>query len=396
MEDPKERLVASISTAELERRWKATRKVMKRNKVDFLIVRNDEEFLGGNVKWFTDLPARHSYPYTVIFPVDDEMTMISVGPPAPSEPAPPAWAVRGVKRRLSSPYFASVHYTGTYDAELAVGVLKEKKRATIGLVGRSYIPITFYEYLKSHLTGYKFVDMTDPIDQIKVIKSPEEIDWIKKTAHLQDVTMQQVKNFLRPGRRDFEVHADVLHSVMVQGSERQLILCASGPQDRPVPFGSRHFQNRVIKDGDQFNLLIEVNGPGGFYTEISRMFSLGRPSQQLQDAFGTAREAQKLSVSMLKPGASTKKIIEANNAFMQKHGYAPERRLYAHGQGYDLVERPLIREDEPMKIKAGMNITVHPGAGNASILGAICDNYIVNETGEATWIHTTPKEIIVL
>ena len=48
----------------------------------------------------------------------------------------------------------------------------------------------------------------------------------------------------------------------------------------------------------------------------------------------------------------------------QKHGYRPERRLYAHGQGYDLVERPLIREDEPMKIKAGMNITVHPGAAN--------------------------------
>src|SRR5512139_9603 len=311
MEDPKERLVASISTAELERRWKATRKVMKRNKVDFLIVRNDEEFLGGNVKWFTDLPARHSYPYTVIFPVDDEMTLISVGPPAPNEPSPPAWAVRGVKRRLSAPYFASVHYTSTYDAELAVGVLKEKKRATIGLVGRSYIPITFYEYLKKHLSGYKFVDMTDPIDQIKVIKSPEEIDWIKKTAHLQDVTMQQVKNFLKPGRRDFEVHADVQRSVMVQGSERQLILCASGPQDRPCPFGARHFQNRMIKDGDQFNILIEVNGPGGFYTELSRMFSLGRPSQQLQDAFGTAVEAQKLTVSLLKPGASTKKIIEA-------------------------------------------------------------------------------------
>ena len=295
MEDPKERLVASISTAELERRWKASRKVMKRNKVDFLIVRNDEEFLGGNVKWFTDLPARHSYPYTVIFPVDEEMTLISVGPPSPAEPAPPAWAVRGVKRRLSAPYFASVHYTSTYDAELAVGVLKEKKRATIGLVGRSFIPITFYEYLKKHLVGYKFVDMTDEIDQIKVIKSPEEIDWIRKTADIQDVAMQQVRNFLKPGRRDFEVHADALHSVMVQGSERQLILCASGPQDRPVPFVPRHFQNRVIQEGDQFSILIEVNGPGGFYTEISRTFSLGKPSQQLQDAFGTAVEAQKLT-----------------------------------------------------------------------------------------------------
>ncbi|MEI9477036.1 MAG: M24 family metallopeptidase [Deltaproteobacteria bacterium] len=395
MEDPKERLVASISTAELERRWKATREMMKKNRVDFLIVRNDEEFLGGNVKWFTDLPARHSYPYTVIFPVDEEMTLISVGPPAPSEPAPPAWAVRGAKR-LSAAYFASVHYTSTYDAELAVGVLKEKKRATIGLVGRSFIPITFYEYVRKHLVGYKFVDMTEEIDQIKVIKSPEEIELIKKTAALQDVAMQQIKNFLKPGRRDFEVHADVLHSVMMQGSERQLILCASGPQDRPVPFQSRHFQNRVIKDGDQFSILIEVNGPGGFYTEISRMFSIGKPSQQLQDAFGAAVEAQKVTLNMLKPGANTKDIIEANNEFLQKRGYNPETRLYAHGQGYDLVERPLIRQDEPMKIKAGMNITVHPGAANASIWGSICDNYIVTESGVGPCIHTTPKEIIVV
>jgi Xaa-Pro aminopeptidase len=395
MEDPKEKLVTSISTAELERRWKASREVMRENKVDFLLMRQDEEFLGGYVKRFTDLPARHSYPYSVIFPVDGEMTLISVGPPPPAEPSPPAWAVRGAKR-LSAAYFASVHYTSTYDAELAVGVLKEKKRATIGLVGRSFIPITFYEYLRKHLVGYKFVDMTDQIDQIKVIKSPEEMELIKKTAILQDVTMQQVRNFLKPGRRDLEVHADVLHSVMVQGSERQLILCASGPQDRPVPFQGRHYQNRIIKDGDQFSILIEVNGPGGFYTELSRTFSIGKPSQQLQDAFGVALEAQKLTLSLLKPGANPKDIIEANNEFLQKRGYNPERRLYAHGQGYDLVERPLIRQDEPMKIKAGMNITVHPMAVNATIWGSLCDNYIVTDTGVGPCLHKTPKEISVV
>ena len=395
MEDPKEKLVTSISTAELERRWKASREVMRENKVDFLLMRQDEEFLGGYVKWFTDLPARHSYPYSVIFPVDGEMTLISVGAPPPAEPSPPAWAVRGAKR-LSAAYFASVHYTSTYDAQLAVGVLKEKKRATIGQVGRSFIPITFYEYLRKHLVGYKFVDMTEQIDQIKVIKSPEEMELIKKTAILQDVTMQQVGNFLKPGRRDVEVHADVLHSVMTQGSERQLILCASGPQDRPVPFQGRHYQNRIIKDGDQFSILIEVNGPGGFYTELSRTFSIGKPSQQLQDAFGVALEAQKLTLSLLKPGANPKDIIEANNEFLQKRGYNPERRLYAHGQGYDLVERPLIRQDEPMKIKAGMNITVHPGAVNAAIWGSLCDNYIVTDTGVGPCLHKTPKEISVV
>jgi hypothetical protein len=41
-----------------------------------------------------------------------------------------------------------------------------------------------------------------------------------------------------------------------------------------------------------------------------------------------------------------------------------EKPLYAHSQGYDLVERPAIRDDEPMKLKANMNMTVHPIAAS--------------------------------
>ena len=185
MEDPKERLTTCISTAELERRWKVVRDMMRDQKIDYLLMRNDEEFLGGYVRWFTDIPARHNYPYTVIFPLDDEMTLISCGAFSPGDPGPPPWAVRGVKERLGAPYFPSVHYTGTYDAELAVGVLKRKKGATIGLVGKTYIPVSFYEYLDKPLIGSKFVDITEQIDRIKVIKTPEEIELIKKTVDLQ-------------------------------------------------------------------------------------------------------------------------------------------------------------------------------------------------------------------
>jgi len=396
MEDPKGRLTACISTAELERRWTLAREVMREHKVDFLLMRQDEEFLGGYVRWFSDFPARHSYPFTVIFPADDEMTLIAVSGVPPSDPFPPQWAVRGVKRRLGAPYFPSVHYTSTYDAELAVGALKEKKRPTIGLVGRSSIPITFYEYVRKHLVGSKFVDMTDPIDQIKVIKSPEEIELIKKTAALQDAGMEHVRKVLRAGRRDFEIHAEAQYATMLEGSERQLILVCSAPPGTPAPFQFRHFQNRVIREGDQVSLLIEVNGPGGFYTEIARMFSIGKPSQELQDAFGVAREAQQLTLNLLKPGADPKDIFDANNGFLQKRGYLPERRLYAHGQGYDLVERPLISREEPMKIRAGMNLTVHPAATTSSVWATVCDNYIVTESGVSPCLHQTPKEIIVV
>ena len=396
MEDPKERLTTSISTAELERRWTAAREMMRDRKIDYLIMRNDEEFLGGYVKWFTDLPARHNYPYTVIFPADDEMTLISCGAFPPGDPGPPKWAVRGVKKRLGAPYFPSIHYTGTYDAELAAGVLKEKKGATIGLVGPSYIPVNFHEYLSKHLPGSKFVDATDPIDRIKAIKSPEEVALIKGTARLQDAAIEHVKKAIRPGRRDFEIFAEAQYFTSLGGSERQLILVSSGPPGTPVPFQPRHFQNRVIREGDQLSLLIEVNGPGGFYTEIGRIFSIGNPPQELQDAFGTAREAQEISLNLLQPGADPKNIWNANNEFFEKRGYFPERRLYAHGMGYDLVERPLIRYDEPMKVQAGMNIVVHPTAVNERVWAGVVDNYMITETGVGPCLHKTPKEIIVV
>jgi Xaa-Pro aminopeptidase len=103
-----------------------------------------------------------------------------------------------------------------------------------------------------------------------------------------------------------------------------------------------------------------------------------------------------MHLGMIKPGVRPREIFEANNDFLQKRGYAAERRLHAHGQGYDLVERPLIRDDEPMKLEAGMNLTIHPGATNSSVWGAVCDNYIVTENGVSACLHTTPKEIIIV
>ena len=396
MEDPKERLTTCISTAELERRWKAAREMMDDRGLDFLLMRQDEEFLGGYARWFSDIPARYSYPITLIFPSDDEMIIITSGPRPPAEPFLKGWSVRGVKKSLGAPYFPSIHYTGTYDAELAVGVLKEKKKAAIGLLGSSFIPVNFCDYLRKHLPDSQFVDATDDIDQIKVIKSPEEIELIRRTAEIQDVAMEHVKKSVRPGRRDFEVFADAQHSLVTQGSEQQLILVGSSLPGTSARWQFRHYQNRVMKQGDQVSVLLETNGPGGLYTEIGRLFSIGEPAQEWQDAFGVAVEAQEITLKFLRPGAKPKDIWDANNEFLQSRGYRTEKRLYAHGQGYDLVERPLIRDDEPMEIKAGMNITIHPCAINERLWATVCDNYLVTKTGVSTCLHRTPKEIIVV
>jgi Xaa-Pro aminopeptidase len=97
---------------------------------------------------------------------------------------------------------------------------------------------------------------------------------------------------------------------------------------------------------------------------------------------------------MLKPGTPCKDIWEAFNAFMRKNGRPEEARLYCHGQGYDLVERPLIRSDEPWTIQKDMNIVVHPTYAHGGYLNWLCDNYIIGGNGPGDRIHYFPEEIV--
>jgi len=394
MVDPIESMTKGISTQELERRWALVREQMSEDKVDYLLMRSDEEYLGGYTKWISDFSTRNSYSMTVIFPRDDEMTLIGNGPFPPGEPSPPQWAVRGVKQRLNAPFFPTAHYTSIYEAQYAVDVLKEKKGAVIGLVGKSYIPVNFYEYLVKHLPGATFVDLTGPIDRFKAIKSPEEIELIKATAALQDDVIEDLRNKIKPGMREYEVFAEAERAATIKGSERQLVLVGSASQGVPAPFKPRRFLNRVIEEGDQISVLIEVNGPGGLYTEIARFFSLGPPTQELTDALCDAVEAQHHTLQMLKPGAKPADIFEANNAFLRSKGYPPEMRLHAHGQGYDLLERPLFIKDETMSLKEGMNLTIHPMVVSDTVWAVVCDNYIIGPDGPGQCLHRTPKKII--
>jgi Xaa-Pro aminopeptidase len=108
------------------------------------------------------------------------------------------------------------------------------------------------------------------------------------------------------------------------------------------------------------------------------------------------KEAQAATLALMKPGASCRAIADAHDAFMRKRGLPAELRLYCHGQGYDLVERPLVRADETMAIEKDMNFAVHPGYATNSIFAVICDNYLIGDQGPGACLHQTPKQIFEL
>jgi hypothetical protein len=124
-----ERILTSISDAELERRWRAVRKEMADRKLDALVMQNASDWLGGYVKWFTDLPANNGYPRTVIFHRDAPMTVIEMVPRGGKRSFNGGDGInRGVGEIRYSPSFLSVEYTGDYDAKIALEVLREGKR----------------------------------------------------------------------------------------------------------------------------------------------------------------------------------------------------------------------------------------------------------------------------
>jgi Xaa-Pro aminopeptidase len=393
----KEQLIDPISMEELERRWNATRQIMKDEGIDFLIIQNNNDYLGGYVKWFTDISAFESYPVTVIFPVSDEMTYISHGSSDPKKVGPAAWTLRGVKKRISNPIMLSVRYTCAYQAEAVVEELKGYGKCRISFVNEGAIPAGFTQYVREHLTGATFLDITEKIDYIKAIKSPEEIEKIRYTAYIHDQAMKACLAAIEPGIREFEVAAIVKFKCAMMGSPQQFALMGSSPAGTPFPRTNPiAAMNRQLRYGDQLGLLIEAAGSSGLWTHLYRIICIGKKTNELQQNFEVAKELQEMTAGMLKPGADPMEIVDVANEFLRTRGYPEETRLFAHGQGYDLVERPSFQPGETMKIEAGMNIGIHPWIVSEKACGRICDNYIVKEIGPAECLSLTAREIFVV
>ncbi|HET7911293.1 MAG TPA: M24 family metallopeptidase, partial [Pseudolabrys sp.] len=297
-----ERLNTPISNAELDRRWRAVRDAMEKEKIDVLLMQNNNDHMGGYVRWFTDMPATNGYPNTVVFPRDDEMTVVCQGPFGGGEATAQGdqnW--RGVKRILTTPSYASAHYTKEYDPELAATALKPFVNGVIGYVGTYQMSYATLDSIKRAFPQARFVDATDMIDRIKVIKSPEEMELVKRAALMQDGAMRAAFAAVKPGMRDIEVAAVAQHYSLCHGSENGIYLCASMPLGNPSKFANRHLQNRVIQKGDQIALLVEDNGPGGMYTELGRSCVVGKVPQQMKDELGFCKASRKMTLDLLKP-----------------------------------------------------------------------------------------------
>jgi Xaa-Pro aminopeptidase len=389
-----ERIPVRISDQELARRWAALRALMASRNIDVVIVQATNDWLGGNVKWLTDIPANNGYPRTVLFYADEPMTVVEMGVFGGRRNLDGNDPIhRGVGTILTTPSFPSIGYSVRYDADLVLADLRAHRVCRVGFANGTGFLAGFSDALREGLGNVPIEDLTEELDLLKAIKSEEEQDLIRRAAALQDDVFDHVCSVIRPGLRDIDVTSAAQMKAQQLGSEQGIFLGASARVGIRSPFMGRHFQGRTLSAGDHLSLLIEVNGPGGFFCEIARTLVLGKASAELLDGFAAVKAAQDHTLSLLKPGAAARDIAAAHDDYMAGRGLPPELRLYAHSQGYDMVERPLIRRDESMIIAAGMHLAVHPGYETDSIFAVICDNYIIGTDGPGACLHRTEKKV---
>lgn len=391
------RINTPISTPELERRWAATRTAMEAAHIDVLLMQANNDFMGGYVKWFTDIPATQGYTEIVAFPRDTGMTMISQGAFGHDVRLPPEGdgVRRGIDRVMTAAIYASATYCNSYEAEMVEKALAPYAQGTIGMIGLSTLSTYTIDHLRRAYPQARFVDASDLVDAIKAIKSPEEIALIREVALLQDRAMDAAFAAFVPGKRDRDVTAAAEYLSLQAGSEQGLYMCASAPIGTPAFFRNRHYQDRVIQAGDQFAILIENSGRGGYYCELGRTAILGKATDAMHREFAFVLKARAFMLDLLRPGASCPDIWAAYNGFMRDNGHAEEDRLHCHSMGYDLVERPLVRFDEPIKLAAGMVVSCHPTFTNADGLHWACDNFLITD-GAPERLHHFPEIITEL
>lgn len=391
------RAVNTVSLTELQRRWALVREQMRAQGIDALVMQNSSDWIGGYVRWFSNQPANNGYPNTIVFPLEGGMSLVEQGPFGGAREVTDAEAqATGVARRLTTPSYASVWYSGTYDADIAASELERLGARRIGLVATSAMYHSFGQRLRDRLAGREVVDATDLVDRIKAIKSDEERSLIRQVAAMQDEVMARVRDFIRPGLMDYEIAAYAQYQGQLLGSEQGIFLGSSAPAGQAASFRPRSMQGRTLQKGDVFSLLIENNGAGGFYTELSRIFVLGKATQELRDAHDAVLAAQRYALTLLVPGAHCADIFAQHNAWMRQQGLAEEHRISIHGMGYDMVERPLIRNDETMAIAQDMAIVVHPGILNARMFVHNTELYLIEATGPGECLHKTPRQIVEL
>jgi Xaa-Pro aminopeptidase len=209
--------------------------------------------------------------------------------------------------------------------------------------------------------GITPISATAQVEELRRVKSPEELDCIRRAADLADRGYEYFAQIIEPGMAEYELVGEVEGFLKSNGAEDNFMLIASGGTEVT---GMKPPTERKFKSGDQVTteLTPAVNG---YFAQICRTLVLGDPSPEPRRAFDIFFEAQKAAEDLLKPGVDIADVARVQNDVFRKYGYGEYTgqkytRVRGHNLGLHPDENPYVLEDVHYTVKAGMVIIAHP------------------------------------
>ena len=387
-----ERLKSPIPREELERRGRELQKAMKEVGLDCIVAQNITQYLGGCNRWLTDTIAENNYPQSTILPAEGEVQYIACSGP-PLDLYPPSHLLRIGKPYAAAPYFSPFNFTHTWEGRFVVQWAKENHAKKIGIAGMEMFFWNYYSYIAEHIPDVELFDVSSIFDGLRAVKSPDEIAFIRKSALVQDKVMGYIPAIAQPGVREYEIRSKIMQLITDHGGEEMIVFIGRGRAGEKFTPLSSFFQNETLEKGDQMYVRISSSGPGGMFTTIGRMFSIGcDPTPQMEKNWNEVCQAEDFLAERLTPGMDPALIYQEYNQYLENGGYEKEAGLFAYGQGYDNIERPSIQPGEHMLLKKDMCLALNISLNNSCISAFGADSCLV-KPGKAERLHKTAPVI---
>ena len=206
------------------------------------------------------------------------------------------------------------------------------RAGTLGYAGE--VPVQNYLTWQKELAGWQFKDVTGTFRRLRLIKSAEEIEWLRKGAALTDAALESLIAKVKPGMREYELGAIVEATALHSGGLPHLCYLSSGPQTGASACVPRqNLSHRVLERGDVINTEISISY-GGYSGQMHRpIFLQAEPSELYRRLWDTALEAYTRCVAVLRAGATSEDVLDAANVIDERGFTINDGFLHGFGIG---------------------------------------------------------------
>ncbi|WP_086852546.1 M24 family metallopeptidase [Amycolatopsis kentuckyensis] len=234
------------------------------------------------------------------------------------------------------------------------------------------------------------------VRELRMRKDAAEIASLREAGAAIDRVHARVHEWLRPGRTEAEVGADIAAAIVEEGHVRaDFVIVGSGPNG-----ASPHHDvsERVIEQGDV--VVVDIGGPlpAGYNSDSTRTYAVGTPRDaDVAETYAVLQRAQAAAVAAVKPGVTAEAVDAAARDVIAEAGFG-EYFIHrtGHGIGLDVHEEPYIIAGNALPLEPGMAFSVEPGIYQPGRWGARIEDIVIVTADGVESVNNQPHELVVL